>query len=303
MFERILLPLDGSEVAEMALPYAEEIAGSLGSELVLLHVRGPEHKPEDNHIHEVYLERLAESVKHNVKNDQAGGKEVKVSIKVETGEASENICDLVKNNSVDLVIMAAVSSSGLKIGKMLGSVTDHVCRTVPVPVLLIRPQQTKQNEPKKRLINQILLTLDGSDLSKLALPAGEELAAKLNAGITLFQMANRIRPYYNISMTGVNEAYIDYSQLDAGEEQRVREEMAALDTELAQKGFKVDYVVTSGFDAAAEIIDTCNKVAADLVVMSTHGRSGLGRWMLGNTAEKVLRHGQIPVLLVHARAG
>ena len=116
------------------------------------------------------------------KMTRASGKEVKVSIKVETGEASENICDLVKNNSVDLVIMAAVSSSGLKIGKMLGSVTDHVCRTVPVPVLLIRPLQTKQNEPKKRLINQILLTLDGSDLSKLALPAGEEFGCQTERG-------------------------------------------------------------------------------------------------------------------------
>ena len=85
--------------------------------LVLLHVRGPEYRPEDNHIHEVYLERLAESVKPNVKNNRASGKEVKVTTKVETGEASENICDLVKHNSVDLIIMAAVSSSGLKSAK------------------------------------------------------------------------------------------------------------------------------------------------------------------------------------------
>jgi nucleotide-binding universal stress UspA family protein len=61
--------------------------------------------------------------------------------------------------------------------------------------------------------------------------------------------------------------------------------------------------VTTGSDAANEIIELCNKSGVDLVVMSTHGRSGLGRWVFGNVAEKILRHGETPLLLVHARAG
>ncbi|HEX7475898.1 MAG TPA: universal stress protein [Dehalococcoidales bacterium] len=300
MFERILLPLDGSEIAETALPYGEELARILGSELILFHVHGQEHGRDYEHIHQTYLDRLAETVAGNIRNDQPKGKDVKVNIKIEAGEPTENICRLVEKNDFDLIIMAAVSASGLKIGKMLGSVTDHVCRTVPIPIMLIRPQRLNLNESKNRLINSILLPLDGSDLSKLALPAGEDLAEKLNVSITLFQMANRIRPIYDASGNGAN---IDYSQFDEIEEQRVRVEMKVLEKELGEKGLKVSSFITSGFDAADDIIETGKKVGADLVIMSTHGRSGLGRWVFGNVAEKVLRHGETPVLLVHARAG
>jgi nucleotide-binding universal stress UspA family protein len=126
MFERILLPLDGSEIAEIALPYGEELARRLGSEVILYHTHGPEHQ-QQQHMHQMYLDRLTETVQHNIRKGLPKGTEVKVTTKVEAGEPTENICNLVDKNKVDLIIMTAVSASGLKVGKMLGSVTDHVC--------------------------------------------------------------------------------------------------------------------------------------------------------------------------------
>jgi nucleotide-binding universal stress UspA family protein len=299
MFERILLPLDGSELAEITLPYGEELARRLGSELILFHVRGPEHQQYER-VHQVYLDRLAETVKYDMRRGRPKGTKVKVTTRVESGEPHENICNLVTENDIGLIIMTAVSVSGLKVAKMLGSVADHVCRTVPIPVMLIRPQDAQRIQGKKRLIDRILLPLDGSDLSRLALPVGEELAAKLKAEITLFQMARILIPYAD-DMTGT--IFISYTKLSEDEEKRVRAEMIVLEKELREKGLTVTHNVISGFDAADEIIEVGKKVGADLVVMSTHGRSGLGRWVIGSVAEKVLRHGEIPLLLVNARAG
>jgi nucleotide-binding universal stress UspA family protein len=300
MFERILLPLDGSEVAEITLPYAEELAGKLGSELVLYHIRGHDHAHQE-HMHQTYLDRLAESMRHHISKNQPMGEEVKVTTKVEAGEPTENICNFVDKNKMDLIIMTAVSNSGIRVGKMIGSVADHVCRTVPIPVLLVRPNTNQQVTGKERLISRLLIPLDGSELSKLALPVGEELATNLKASVTLFQMANQIRLYD----TGYesSSAFVNYTQFNEEEKARVEVEMSALDKELKEKNLQVTYVVTSGFDAASDIIETSKKVSADLIVMSTHGRSGITRWVLGNVAEKVLRHGEIPLLLVHARAG
>jgi nucleotide-binding universal stress UspA family protein len=299
MFERILLPLDGSELSEIVLPYGEELASKFGSELILYHVHGHEFSQQE-HMHQMYLDRLAETIQHNVRNGQPQGTEVKVTTKVEAGEPTENVCKLVDTNKVDLIIMTAVSASGLKIGKMLGSVTDQVCRMVPIPVMLIRPQAVQRIEGEKRLINRILIPLDGSELSKQALPVGEELAAKLGVSITLFQMTNVIRLYANSS--GYN-VYIDYTKLDEDEKKRISSEMIALEKELKEKGLNVINIVTSGYDAANEILEVSKKIGADLVVMATHGRSGLGRWVFGSVTEKVLRHGETPLLLVHARAG
>ena len=299
MFERILLPLDGSEQSEMALPYGEELASKLGSEVILYHVHGHEHQ-QQGHMHQMYLDRLAETVQRNIRKGLPKGTEVKVTTKVEAGEPTENICNLVDKNKVNLIIMTAVSASGLKVGKMLGSVTDRVCQTVPIPVMLIRPQSVKQTDKKRRLVNRMLIPLDGSELSKLALPIGEELATKLKVSATLFQMATMIRIYDNGMGASV---YFDYTKYDEDEKKRVSSEMIALERELKQKGLDVTQIVTSGFDAANEIIEVCKKVDIDLVVMSTHGQSGLGRWVFGSVAEKVLRHGETPLLLVHARAG
>ena len=312
MFERILLPLDGSEMAEAAIPYGEELAGRLGSEIILYHVYGHEHRHQ-KHMPQVYLDQLADTIRQHVNKGREKGTEVKVTTEIEAGEPTENICNLVNKNNVDLIIMTAVSASGLKIGKMLGSVTDHLCRTVPIPVLLIRPQDLTRIESKKQLINRILIPLDGSELSKLALPVGEELASRLKVKITLFQMAALLRVYdygygmgyntYDSSYSQKYNVYADYAKLEEEERNRVASEMASLDKELKERGLDVSYSITSGVDATNEIIKAGKESGADLTIMSTHGRSGIDRWILGSVTEKILRYGEMPLLLVNARAG
>jgi nucleotide-binding universal stress UspA family protein len=298
MFRRILVPLDGSELSEACLAYAEQLSTAFDSEIVLLHVRGLEQEQYE-HMHKLYLDGLAETVKSNVENARHDGLKLKIETRVERGDATETICSLVDHDSIDLIVMTAVSTSGLKIGRMIGTVTDQVCRTVPIPVLLIRPKNVQHIDKKTRLINQILIPIDGSELSKLALPIGEELTSKLNISTTLFQMATMVH-YYDNGLGQV--AFIDYTEINEAEKRRVTTEMTSLEKELKERGLDIKSIVTSGFDAASEIIELGKKINADLVVMSTHGRTGFGRWVFGNIAEKIFRHGEIPLLLVHASA-
>jgi len=298
MFNKIMVPLDGSKMSEMAIPYAEEIAGKLGSEVVLYHVRTHDHA-ELEHMHQTYLDSVKETFQREIKNKLPKANGVKITTEIEAGEAAENICRLVDKNKIDLIVMTAVSNSGLKIGKTIGSIADHVCRTVPIPVLLIRSQSIAQTKGRQ-LIYSILIPLDGSELSKLALPVGEGLVAALKGKITLFRMSNNIRLIDDGSGATLT---IDYASFNEAEKKRVSVEMTELEQELKNLGLDVTSVVTAGFDAAYEIMEMSAKIKADLVVMSTHGRSGLGRWVYGNTAEKILRHGTTPLLLVHARAG
>jgi nucleotide-binding universal stress UspA family protein len=291
MFDRILLPLDGSELAEISIPYGEELAADFGSELILYHSRAPGSDGLE-HIHEGYLDRLAGGIRQNIEGSNA-----KVSLKIQAGEPADNICNFVSKNKIDLIIMACVSASGIKMGKMLGSVTDHVCHTVPIPVLLIRPRVNPVPKNKKRLFTQLLVPLDGSDLSKKALPVAENLSAALKVPVTIFEMATMHRYIaYGYGPT------FDYVKMDADEKKEVEEEMRVLNEEIKQKGINVNSIVTSGNDAAIEIEKVSETIGADLIIMTTHGRSGLDRWILGSVAEKVLRYGKVPLLLINARA-
>jgi len=209
--------------------------------------------------------------------------------------------------------MTAVSSSGLKIGKTLGSVADHVCHTVPIPIVLLRPQNGRNTRGKKQLINKILIPLDGSLLSKKAVPVGEELAIKLNVSILLFEMATMVYPsasspaLYGSDYVKINdrdEQVIDYNYAKANEAEmsRGQAELVAIEQGIKENGLSVDHRITSGIDAAKEIEQVTKEIGADLIVMATHGRSGLDRWLMGSVAEKVLRYGKIPLLLVNAKA-
>jgi nucleotide-binding universal stress UspA family protein len=297
MFEKILLPLDGSEVAELVLPYAAELAGRMGSELILFHVS------EHGHLHhermdQIYLDRLAENAFSGVGAGQSGA-QIKLRTIMEAGEPAEDICKFVERNGISLIMITSVAATGLRIGKTLGSVADHVCRTVSVPVMIVRPQYIERTRDQLRVINRILLPLDGSDASKEALPVTTELAGKLKVPLTLFQMAHVVRPYADITHS---DLYIDYAKVTEDEVKIIRDEMSELEKDLRDQGLDVAYAVTTGSDAADEIIKMGETTYVDLVVMATHGRSGLRRWALGSVAEKVLRHGDRPLLLVHVKA-
>ena len=296
MFKKILVPLDGSEQAEAALPYAEELTMKLGAELVLFHACGPAHRSFER-MHRIYIDDVLGKLEASM---NAGNREgaARVAVRIEDCPPAEDVCVLMARNQVDLVVMTAIGSSGMAIGKKLGSVADSACRTLPIPVLLIRAKSPERQNTGSGLIKSILLPLDGSDLSKLAVPAAETLAAGLKAPITLFQMVRSAYLY-----GGDPVPFLDYEKLTQDEEKNVRDQMAALEADLGGRGIEVMSRVVSGADAAEEIIRAAANSGIDLIVMSTHGRSGLSHLVLGSVAEKVMAKGKSPLLLVHARAG
>ena len=302
MFDKILLPLDGSEVAEAALPYGEELARRLGVELILFHVCGPEHK-QFCHMHQMYLDSTAEIVRREVAKGRAKGTQVKVNAEaLSLGEPVETICDYVGKSDIGLMILAAKGASGFKLWR-LGSVADRVCRTVAIPTMLIRVQDG-QPVVRRRRISRILLPLDGSEAGELAIPVAQELALKLKARITLFQMAQKTSaaPFTGEDVGLYGSIDVNWAKLEALEQKRSLAYLLNVEGRLRAKGIPVTHSIVSGTDPGDAIIEAGQKAGGDLVVMSTRGRSAIRRWVFGSTAEKVLRHGELPLLLVSQAA-
>lgn len=144
------------------------------------------------------------------------------------------------------------------------------------------------------MYKKILVPLDGSELAKTALEQAEGLAKTFEAEIILFQVVP-FMPIYG-SPELVTPLIVDEKQKEAAEKY-----LATLIEELKKRGFKTMAMVRTGQQVAVEIIDFAKESGADLIVMCTHGRSGITRWVLGSVALKILTRAETPILLIRSK--
>ena len=277
MYEKILVPLDGSKLAEVALPYAEELAGRLGSEITLLSV-SESSGAQEYHKHQVYLGKIIEATRRSAEKyrEQPEGKEVKAELEVLVGHPAEKILSYADKKDIGLIIMATHGHTGIR-RWALGSVADKIVRASKRPVALIRAKGSRSHMRRKGILHKALVTLDGSRASEAIIPYIKELARKLNVEITLLQVVPEPRQ-------------------DSEDAESYLEKTASL---LKSEGITVNYYMKAGA-ADDEIIRFADEAGIDMIAMSTHGWSGIRRWTLGSIADRVLHAAHTPILLVRA---
>jgi nucleotide-binding universal stress UspA family protein len=268
----IVVPLDGSKLAEIALPYAEELGARTGNDIFLLTVL----EYPDESFRE-YLQKITDITKHHIKKYllMPGSKEVEISSIILDGNPAETIVNFTREWNQNLIIMATHGRSG--IGRWaVGSVADKVVRTsINTPVMLIRGKKARPDIRQKRLLRKTLVPLDGSLQSQAVIPHASRFAKKLEMDLVLFQ-----------AMQKNNENQND-----------VESYLTTQCSELERQGINASYQVRFG-SPAEEIINFGDELAVDLVAMSTRGKSGLAPWILGSVAQKILLGGNTPLLLV-----
>ncbi len=144
------------------------------------------------------------------------------------------------------------------------------------------------------MYKKILVPLDGSELAKVALDEAEKLGKTFGSEIILFQVVP-FMPIYG-SPELVTPLIVDEKQKEAAEKYLMN-----LGEELKRRGLKVAATVRTGQQVAVEIIDFAKEVGVDLIIMCTHGRSGISRWVMGSVALKVLTRAETPILLIRSK--
>jgi nucleotide-binding universal stress UspA family protein len=297
----ILVPLDGSPLAEQALPYAQALLAP-GAELTLLEVveesepiygmsgrllapvEDVQHMLEGQ-AHE-YLQKAAAALRHE---------QLRVRREIARGNPAVEILRVAAEQEVDLIAMTTHGRGALE-RWVFGSVADRVARSSPVPVLLVRPSE---RAPQPVVIRRLVVPLDGSPLAEEALPTAQTLAKRLGVPIHLISAIDmmRIIPVEVTPVVAFDAAVYEetLSQLDAG----ATALLAEISERLAHEGLHTSSEVAHGspFMTIAEAVHD-----GDLIVMTSHGRSGVQRWLLGSVAEKLVREAPVPVVLVPVAA-
>ena len=296
MYNRILVPLDGSELSESALPYAEELAGALNSEVELVYVCELA-ESQYRHMHQLYIEKIAEQVRRHIKAYPDRETSLAASVKpvVLDGEPAAEIIDYAEKNDISLIIIVSHGRSGIMPWTM-GSIAVRVIRRTKKPVLLIRAITPSPKVGKGEMFSKILIPLDGSENGEAVLPYIKELTCRLKSEVTLLQV---VAPgQYVHTVGGLNyilfsEQHVETMRADA------KQYLEKVGRKLTDTKATIRFEVKTGH-TAQEIIKFADETNTRLVAISTHGRSGVRRWISGNVAYKVLQAGHTPLLLVRA---
>jgi nucleotide-binding universal stress UspA family protein len=305
----VLAPLDGSARALHAVPWAAKLAGSGG---IVLLLRAIPTEPE--YVDTLFafigpgeegLEQIRQQWHAVAQRDMdeaaalitAPG--VKIERQVAEGEPDVAIVDAAAQRDVDMIAMASHGRGA--IGRAIfGSVADRVARSATVPILILRtPSDDLPHAPV--VVRRIVVPFDGSALAREALPVAASLARQLDAPV---HVVRAIDPASNMPVAPgalgpsplVTAEVTDRIWLEI--ETEARKSVAdAVDT-LQADGIDADGATLSGspFFAISDVTEP-----DDLLVLTSHGRGGVGRWLLGSVAEKLIREAPAPVLLVPAK--
>ncbi len=269
MLKPILVPLDGSDLAERALPYAEALAAP-GCELILLEVGPAEDEFGALERHQGSCARLETAI----------------------GDPAEQILQVAREMGVGLIVMTTHGRGAL--GRWaFGSVADTVTRTAPVPVMVVRPRDGDA-EPGP-VIRRVVVPLDGSPLAEQALPTAQALAFQLNVPVHLVSAIDltSLLPVEILPTVAFDASLYDetVSEVRTGAEAWLTEAAE----QLRRAGVEATWEALSGSPFLV-IGDAARP--GDVIVLASHGRGGARRWFLGSVAEKLIREAPVPVVIV-----
>jgi nucleotide-binding universal stress UspA family protein len=296
--QRILVPLDGSRLAEAVLPFALGVASRVGGTITLLHViernapdsvHGQPHLKREEDAH-AYLDGVAARC-----NDP--------SVRVEThvhnpaiDDVAASIAEHAAELGADLIAISTHGSGGVR-GLLLGDIAQQTLRRSTTSLLLVRPDASGDAQPFE--CHEVLLAVDPAAHGDVALPVAVELARACDAKIrlvTVVPQAGGLPPRRRaaaIFSPASTRAVLELEREDA------RDYLERKQAELGEQGVECSIEVRTG-DPVEEVAGMLQSRSADLLVLATHGQTGLGALLAGSFGPRIMLRAKHPVLLVRA---
>jgi nucleotide-binding universal stress UspA family protein len=302
MFNRILVPLDGSPLAASTLPYALSLAAASDASLTLLTVVQPMQLLSDNYIpYDASLEATqlaAAGAALDVMADSLRHAGARVTTGVTVGSAADQILRYTEENGIDCIAMATHGRGGA-FHWAFGSVARKVLTSASVPTLVVRAKDAPAHPATAAKIGRILLPLDGSERAESVLPLVTDLARSFGATVTLARIVPFPGGIYFGSPYAPMVAAETFDDTMARDRDAAKAYLQMVADRLRAAGVAAETVIQDG-DATSRLLRLLADTQFDLVVMATHGRTGIPRFVLGSVAERMIEASQTPVLLVRS---
>jgi nucleotide-binding universal stress UspA family protein len=311
MFNRILVPLDGSPLAEQAIPHAELFARIFGASIIFLQVLEPVSYHENPQAidplkwqirkaeADMYLQGLALRVQKKLEKEAANQnteEKSRVEYFIREGKTAENIIDFAHTENIDLLVISTHGASGLSRWNM-SSITQKVINSVYLPTLIVRAYNPHPDETIA-YYRRILLPFDSSRRAECSLSAGLELArgagkdgekSKLVLAAVIQPPELPIPEPFPAEISQLMEQLLQISR------QAVNRYLSEMKSRLP---VECETSVVESASVTAAIHDLADQEDIDMVVICAHGYSGRIAWPYGTVARNYIEHGNKPVLII-----
>jgi len=333
MFNRILVPLDGSKLAERAIPHAEQFARIFGASIILLQVLEPTSYHENPKAvdplswqirkaeADMYMQGIAARIRKNLgENPLIGSEEKKsrVDYSIREGKTAENIVNFAHTEAIDLLVISTHGSGGLSRWN-ISSVTQKVINQIYLPVLIVRAYNQPGTEDARIRYRRILLPIDSSRRAECALPAGIALARGGEMAMGLASEANSLSPHPTAPAASSLQTKLILASVIKPPEIPIPEPYPVEIEQLSEQLMNVSRQTVSNYlnemkerlpvECETCVIENISVNSAiqelasqdqdiDLVVLSAHGYTGQSTWPYGSVARNYMEHGTKPVLVI-----
>ncbi len=295
MFARLLVPLDGSRLAESALPAAAALAGRLGARVVLLHVLETGPPPTvhgDRHVRtdteaRAYLDGAVQWM-------AARGVAAEAVVCPEVGGVAATIARQAEAAGADLIVLTSHGRSGVR-GLLYGRVAQQVLQRGRTPVLLLPPSERGREAAFG--CRHVLVPLDGSEAAETAVEPAVRVAAACGADLLLVWVVPTVETISGERAAAARLMPTAAAALLDVEAREATNYLEGVASRVQAAGVAARAAVERG-EPVQVLLDTAARQGADLIVMATHGRSGVSALWAGSVASRVVGAGQRPVLLI-----
>lgn len=296
IFRHLIVPLDGSSLAEAALPVAAHLAQVLEARVTLLHVI------ERDAPQEIHGQRhLADLAEAQAYLDQVASRAFSPEILIErhvhaaqVSDVTESLVEHIQELDADLIVMCTHGRGGLQI-RLFGSIPQHVLALGTTPVLLVHPAE--KSHPAEFICRKLLVPIDGDPDHAQGIPVAAGLAQACHAQLHLVMVVPTLRTLSGEQVAtatllpGATSAVLDLDERGAAD--YLQRQAASL----RSHGLEVGAEVRRG-DPASLIVQVARQQKADLIVVGTHGKSGMDAFWSNSLTPKIAASTHLPLLLV-----
>jgi nucleotide-binding universal stress UspA family protein len=297
-FQKILVPLDGSGLAEQAIAPALMLAEAMTAKVVFLRVAVPLALNIDPQLYQRIIETNTNKAKRYLRSVQDRfSPSVATAYETVVGPAAKAIINYAQEYEIDLILMSSSGRFGLSQWRH-ASVAERVLRCAPCATAIMRAQIETTPFAQKH----ILVPLDGSPQAEQALELAINIAKAVAAKLTLLRVTNPARSRGSFGLISLSKkTKKGLHKIEKRTRMEAAEYLHNVRATMLRNHVPIKVAVATGDDMTETIIDQADKLQADLIIMPKNGRSLLNRWVFGSVAEKIVRNANCATLVVQGQ--